>query len=114
MAAAAAAWTEDTLAGLAEVGRTLADGTQLLVGHVTFAAAGPAFTPFRRTPVTPLTLLRWSTSTPTSWQVPRPGCQYPPPDSGPAFELRIETWSQGLAPDALVGPVPAHEALVSG
>jgi hypothetical protein len=29
--------------------------------------------PCRRTPVTPLTLQRWPTSTPTSWQVHRPG-----------------------------------------
>jgi hypothetical protein len=43
-AQAAAAWTEDTLAGLAKMGHTLADGTELLVGHATFAAAGPAFT----------------------------------------------------------------------
>ena len=43
-AAATAAWAEDTLAGLADTGTTLADGTELLVGRITFAADGPAFT----------------------------------------------------------------------
>jgi hypothetical protein len=43
-AAPAAAWTENTLTGLTEVGTTLADGTDLLVGYVSFAAEGPAFT----------------------------------------------------------------------
>ncbi len=43
-AAAAAAWAEDTLAGLADNGTTLADGTELLVFHVAFAADWPAFT----------------------------------------------------------------------
>ena len=43
-AAASAVWVEDTLAGLAHTGTTLADGTELLVGHITFAADGPAFT----------------------------------------------------------------------
>jgi hypothetical protein len=42
--AATAAWAEDTLAGLADTGTTLADGTELLVGHIAFAADGPAFT----------------------------------------------------------------------
>ena len=43
-AAATAVWAADTLAGLADTGTTLSDGTQLLVGHVAFAAEGPAFT----------------------------------------------------------------------
>ena len=37
-AAASAAWAEDTLAGLADTGTTLADVTELLVGRVAFAA----------------------------------------------------------------------------
>ena len=41
--AAAAAGTADTLAGLAETGTTLADGTELFVGRIAFAAEGPAF-----------------------------------------------------------------------
>ena len=43
-AAATAVWAADTLAGLADTGTTLSDGTQLLVGHIAFAAEGPAFT----------------------------------------------------------------------
>ena len=40
---ATAAWAEDTLAGLANSGTTLADGTALLAGQISFAADGPAF-----------------------------------------------------------------------
>ena len=44
-AASSAVWAKDTLAGLADTGTTLADGTALLVGRIAFAAAGgPAFT----------------------------------------------------------------------
>ena len=42
-----AAWAEDILAGLADSGTTLADGTALLVGQIgqiSFATDGPAFT----------------------------------------------------------------------
>ena len=42
-AAADAAWAADTLAGLADSCTTLADGTELLVGRIAFAAEGPAF-----------------------------------------------------------------------
>ena len=42
-AVAAIAGTEDTLVGLAETGTTLADGTKLFDGRITFAAEGPAF-----------------------------------------------------------------------
>ena len=42
--AASAAFAEDTLAGLADTGSTLADATELLVGHIAFATDGPAFT----------------------------------------------------------------------
>jgi hypothetical protein len=41
--AAKAAWAVDTLAGLADSGLTLADGMELLVGRISFAADGPAF-----------------------------------------------------------------------
>ena len=42
-ALATAAWAEDTLAGLADAGTTLSDGTALLVGHISFAAErGPS------------------------------------------------------------------------
>jgi hypothetical protein len=89
-AAAAAAWTEDTLAGLAEMGHTRADGTELLVGHVTFAAAGPAFT------------LPPDTGDPPDFAAlaheyadvlagPLPGL---PPDRGPAFETGLQTGSR--------------------
>ena len=37
------AWTADTLAGLADTGTTLADGTELFVGLIAFAAEGQAF-----------------------------------------------------------------------
>jgi hypothetical protein len=43
-AAVEAAWADDTLAGLADAGTTLADGTELLVGSNAFAVEGPVFT----------------------------------------------------------------------
>ena len=43
-AAVEAAWAADTLAGLADAGTTLADGTELLVGRIAFAVEGPVFT----------------------------------------------------------------------
>ena len=46
-AAASAVWAEDTLAGLADTGTTLADGRELLdvlVSRIAFAADGLAFT----------------------------------------------------------------------
>ena len=39
-AAAEAAWTTDTLAGLADAGTTLDDGTDLFIGSVSFAVDG--------------------------------------------------------------------------
>jgi hypothetical protein len=39
--AAEAAWTTDTLAGLADAGTTLDDGTDLFIGSVSFAVDGP-------------------------------------------------------------------------
>jgi hypothetical protein len=69
-AAAEAAWATDTLAGLAESGTTLADGTEVFVGRIAFAADGPAFTlpgppPARRTRAIPPTLHRSSLGTAT-------------------------------------------------
>ena len=43
-AVATAAWAKDILACLADSGTTLADSTGLLVGKISFAADGPAFT----------------------------------------------------------------------
>ncbi len=43
-AAVEAAWAAYTLAGLADAGTTLADGTKLLVGSIAFAVEGPVFT----------------------------------------------------------------------
>ena len=91
-AAATAAWAEETLAGLADIGTTLPDGTELLVGRITFAADGPAFT------------LPPDDSDPPDFAAlageyadvlagPPPGL---PPDRGPAFELRIETGSHPM------------------
>jgi hypothetical protein len=42
-AAAHAAWTTDTLAGLSDAGTTLDDGTDLFICGVSFAVDGPAF-----------------------------------------------------------------------
>ena len=39
-----ASWANDTLAGLADTGVTLPDGTELFIGRIIFAADGPAFT----------------------------------------------------------------------
>ncbi len=43
-AAVEAAWAADTLAGLADAGATLANGTELLIGRIACAVGGPAFT----------------------------------------------------------------------
>jgi hypothetical protein len=72
-AAAAAAWTKDTLACLAEIGHTLR--TALSSWLATSSSRRRArHSPCCRTPVIPLTLQCWPTITPTSWQVHRPGC----------------------------------------
>jgi hypothetical protein len=42
-AAAEVAWASDTLAGLGDTGTRLANGTELFVCHIAFAADGPAF-----------------------------------------------------------------------
>ena len=103
-AAATAALAEDTLAGLADTGTTLAHGTELLVGPIAFAADGPAFTlpPDAGDPPDFASLAGEYADVLAG---PPPGL---PPDRGPAFELRIETgahpmprsrpmkrWSQG-------------------
>ena len=91
-AAASAAWAEDTLAGLADTGSTLADGTELLVGHIAFAADGPAFTlpPDAGDPPDFAALAGEYADVLAG---PPPGL---PPDRGPAFELRIETGSHPM------------------
>ena len=103
-AAATAAWAEDTLAGLADSGTTLADGTALLVGQISFATDGPAFT-LPADDGDPPEFAALASEYADVLADPPPGL---PPDRGPAFELRIETgthpmprsrpmkrWSQG-------------------
>ena len=103
-AAASAVSTEDTLAGLADTGTTLADGTELLDGRIAFAADGPAFT----LPVDdgdPPDFAALAGEYADVLADPPPGL---PPDRGRAFELHLETgthpmprsrpmkrWSQG-------------------
>ena len=100
-AAAEAAWATDTLAGLAESGTTLADGTEVFVGRIAFAADGPAFAadgPAFTLPGPP------DEGDPPDFASlvagygdvlggPPPGL---PPDRGPEFELRIETGSHPM------------------
>jgi Reverse transcriptase (RNA-dependent DNA polymerase) len=99
--AAASAWAD---AGLADAGTTLADGTELILGSISFAAEGPAFTlpPDEGDPPDFAALAGEFGDVLAG---PPPGL---PPDRGPAFELRIDTethpmprsrpmkrWSQG-------------------
>ena len=85
-AAAAVAGTADTLAGLAETGTTLADGTELFVGRIAFAAEGPAcnLPPDDGDPPDFAALAGEYADVLAG---PPPGL---PPDRGPAFELRID------------------------
>ena len=66
---------------------TLADGTELLIGRIAFAADGPAFalTVDAGDPPDFAALAREYADVLAD---PPPGL---PPDRGPAFELRIET-----------------------
>jgi hypothetical protein len=93
-AAAEAAWATDTLAGLAESGTTLADGTEVFVGRIAFAADGPAFTlpgpPDEGDPPDFASLVAGYGDVLGG---PPPGL---PPDRGPEFELRIETGSHPM------------------
>jgi len=83
-AAATAAWAEDTLASLADTGTTLADGTELLVGHIAFAADGPACT----LPADDGDPPDFAGEYADVLTGPPPGL---PPDRAPALELRIES-----------------------
>ena len=82
---ASAVWAEDTLAGLAETGTTLANGTELLVGRIAFTADGLAFA----LPVDdgdPPDFAALAGEYADVLADPPPGL---PPDRGPAFQLRI-------------------------
>ena len=85
-ALAAAAWAEDTLAGLADTGTTLPDGTELFVGRITFAAEGPAFSlpPDAGDPGPP-DFAALAAEYGDVLAGPPPGL---PPDRGPAFLTR--------------------------
>ena len=85
--AVAAAGAADTLAGLAETGTTLADGTELFVGRIAFAAEGPAFA-LPPDDGDPPDFAALAGEYADVLAGPPPGL---PPDRGPAFELRIDT-----------------------
>ena len=93
------------MAGLSDSGTTLADGTALLVGQISFAEDGPAFTLPADDGDTPEFAALACEYADVPLSDPPPGL---PPDHGPAFELSIETgthpmprsrpmkrWSQG-------------------
>jgi hypothetical protein len=103
-AAAEAAWTTDTFAGLADAGTTLDKGTDLFIGSISFAVDGPAFVlPAEdgEPPDTAALIAEYGDVLAS----PPPGL---PPDRGPEFELCIDNgphpmprsrpmkrWSQG-------------------
>ncbi len=91
-AAAAAAWTTDTLAGLADAGTTLDDGTGLFIGNVSFAVDGPAFV-LPAEDGDPLDAAALIAEYVDVLAGPPPGL---PPDRGPEFELRIDTGSHPM------------------
>ena len=94
-AAAEAAWTTDTLAGLADAGTTLDDGTDLFIGSVSFAVDGPAFV-LPAEDGDPPDAAALVAEYGDVLAGPPPSV---PPDRGPEFELRICTGSHpGLAP----------------
>ena len=84
---ATAAWAKDTLAGLADTGTTIADGTGLLVGQISFAADGPAVT-LPADDGDPPEFAALAGEYADVLAKPPPAL---PLDRGPAFELRIET-----------------------
>ena len=94
MAEALAAWTDDTLAGLADTDITLPDGTELFVGRIAFNAEEPAFSlpPDDGNPPD-FAALAAEYGDIRVLAGPPPGL---PPDRGPAFELRIETGSHPM------------------
>ena len=104
-AAAEVAWASDTLAGLGDTGARLADGTELFVGHIAFAADGPAFS-LPPDAGDPPDFAALAAGCADVLGGPPPGL---PPNRGPEFELRVETGShpmpRSIAPD---------EALVAG
>ena len=65
-ATAEASWAHDTLAGIADAGVVLPDGTELFIGSITFAAAGPALT-LPNEAGTPRSSPRWPKSTRRCW-----------------------------------------------
>ena len=75
------------MAGLADSGTTLADGTALLVGQISFATDGPAFT-LPADDGDPPEFAALAGEYADVLADPPPGL---PPDRGPAFELCIET-----------------------
>jgi hypothetical protein len=85
-AAAQAAWTEDVIAGLAEGGTTLGDGTELFLGTI-LPVEEPAPT---RADGDPPEFVALAAEFADVLAGPPPGL---PPDRGPEFELRIETGS---------------------
>jgi hypothetical protein len=87
-----AAWAADTVAGLADAGTTLADGTELLVGSIAFAVAGPAFT-LPPDGGDPPEFASLAGEFGDVLGGPPPGL---PPDRGQDFELRIETGSHPM------------------
>ena len=86
-AAAAIAGTEDTLAGLARTGTTLADGTEFFAGSIAFAAEWPAFA-LSPDDGNPPDFAALAGEYADVLAGPPPGL---PPDRGPAFELHIDT-----------------------
>ena len=84
------AWTAHTLACLA----TLADGTELFVGSMAFAAEGPAFTLQPDDGDSPeFAILAGAYADVRALAVSPSGL---PPDPGPAFELCIDTDSHPM------------------
>ena len=95
-AVTAVAGTADTLAGIAETGTTLADGTELFVGSIAFAAEVP---PDDGDPPDFAALAGEYADVLAG---PLSGL---PPDRGPAFELRIDTGQH---------PLPRSRPMVTG
>ena len=87
-----ASWANDTLEGLADTSVTLPDSTELVIGSITFAADGPAFT---RPPEAgdPTEFAALADDYAEVLAGPPQGL---PPDRGPAFELHIDTGSHPM------------------
>jgi hypothetical protein len=76
------------LAGLADRGTMLPDGTELIVGRISFAAEGPAFN-LPPADGDPPDFAALAAEYGDILAGPPPGL--PRPDRGPAFELRMDT-----------------------